>query len=208
MLHLPYWIDMSATSAPAWLLKYIMVARVLANGVAATIFAGDGPLWFAQLLAIISLGLYVLAFLIIRLYSKKGAPSIQPPLYALAHVSVTNFLFDTPGAGIRSVRISHTIVCWGSVVVVALLAIYRVGVQPLIDAWGCYNPAFVSSVEDYRFGTCDQPICTKPGIDCSRKSLTFETASWFAEQAFVVLFITQLLSVPAKVRYYQNLHTD
>ena len=201
-LHLPYWIDMSGTKAPRWLLKYVMVIRVLLNGVAMSVLLSDGHAFVGWLLLAISAVLYFLTYVIIVARTRDFDVAVQPALYGLSHISATNFLFDTPGRNIRAVRLSHAVVAVGSPFVVAVLLFTTATVTPLSEAWGCYDPAFIESLEDYKYGTCDQDICSLPQIDCSRKSLTFATASLAAEQAFVVLFIVQLLSVPAKLRYY------
>lgn len=204
MLHLPYWIDLSATKAPRWLLKYIMVARVLLNGVATSVLLLGGHAVVGWLMLAVSTVLYIVAYVLVRAYTRDDAvtPRIQSLLYALSHVSAFNFLFDTPGRGIPAVKFEHTIVAVGSPFILAALAFTTVTITPLSEAWGCYDPAFIESLSDYKYGTCDQDICANPRIDCTRKSLTFATASLAAEQAFVVLFIVFLLSVPAKIRHY------
>lgn len=202
LLHLPYWIDLSGTKAPRWLLKYIMVARVLMNGVAASVLLLGGHAIVGWLLLAISAVLYLVAYILVRAYTREAEIMISPLLYTVCQVSVLNFLLDSSGRGIPEVRMSHALVAVGSPFVVAALAFTTVTITPLSEAWGCYDPAFIQSLTDYKYGTCDQDICANPRIDCTRKSLTFATASLAAEQAFVVLFIVYLLSIPAKIRHY------
>lgn len=186
-----------------WLKNGVLVARLLCNAGAATLLLlVDGWAALGWLLAAVSAAIHLLSFLVSRFF--LPAPEIHPRLYTLAHLGLANFLLDTPGRGIPTVRLSHAVIVVLSVAAAAALAVTWVAVQPMQDAWGCYDPAYIRSLEDYRFGECDGgDICRRDEVNCADKATIFANEAHYVAQGAAVLFTVHLAAIPAKIDYYR-----
>lgn len=185
----------------SWIRKYVFVAVNVLNGIAFTLLANDNMYG----LLFLGIGLCCHAIGYARDVAAASDTPIVPWMYALAHISVTNFIGDIPGIGIPCVRISHAVVVVGSLLVGVYLVFAYSTIVPLADAWSCYDPAFVTNLSSYDKGLCTDPsICTQPHIDCGRNTARSD-AMRIAEQLLAALVIIHLGGVPEKIRYYTTI---
>ena len=201
LLHLPHFVK--DTPDHRWLKNGVLITRLLCNaGAAALLLFVDGWATLGWLLAAVSLGLHLLSFAVSRFY--LPAPEIHPRLYVLAHLGLANFVLDTPGRGIPTVRLSHAVIVVLSVAATAALAVTWLTIQPMQVAWSCYDPAYITSFEDYRFGECDGgDICRRDEINCAHEATIFANEAHYVAQGVAVLFTVHLAAVPAKLDYYR-----
>lgn len=201
MLHLPHFVKDEPDHR--WLKNAVLVTRLMCNAGAATLLlAVDGWAALGWLLAAASLAVHLLSFAVSRFYLRPA--EIHPRLYVLAHLGLTNFVLDTPGRGIPTVKLSHAAVVVLSVAAVAALAVTWLTVRPMQAAWSCYDPAYINSVEDYRFGECDGgDICRRHEVNCADKATIFANEAHYVAQGVAILFTVHLAAVPAKLDYYR-----
>ena len=159
--------------------------------------------WFSLL---ISAGLHLFSFCVSRFIFPE--PPINTRLYRLAHLSVTNFVLDTPGRGIKEVRFTHSLIVVLSLVPVLVLGFTWYAITPIEEAWACYDPAYIEGYKDYKYGTCDGgAICARPQINCGRKAKIFSSEVHFFVQMFAALYAMHLAAVPAKIDHYKLKNT-
>lgn len=200
-LHLPHFISRE-TGYKKWAANSVLVARLGLNSTAFLLVSfWDYPRTAIFLLAV-SLAIYVLDFLIARFV--LDPPKIHGGLYYLAHLSLTNFLLDSPGVGIPTVKFTHVLVQVGSLVPVPVLLFTFFTIDKMQRAWDCYDPAYIESLADYKYGICDNGmICNRPQINCAHKATLFDEEIHYLCQLFGVLFALHLAAVPAKIDYYR-----
>ena len=176
-----------------------------------TKFVEGDNVFAAWMCVFVSLGLHVLSYVWVRVVSASETRmertlQFHPGLYKLAHVSVTNFVLDTPGGGIEDIVVSHTIVFWGSLLGAATLFGAYYLYKPVDDAWYCYDPAYTDGVFGYDHGMCAPDMCHNQGIDCSRTASGFSSVVHYIRLAVVALFMVHLSAVEDKVEYYTDLY--
>ena len=200
-LHLPHFI-LHEQGFKKWIHNTIFVTRLVCNAIGATILAIAPALYAVAWTALaISIVLHLLSFFVHRFIVK---PPIDARLYRIAHLSITNFIFDTPGRGIKEVRFSHALIVYLSIIPILVLAFTWATITPIERAWSCYDPAFITGYESYKYGYCDGgAICARPQIDCTRKAVIFGREVHFFVQMFAVLFAIHLAAVPAKIDHYE-----
>jgi len=215
LLHLPFWLPRAGERLGHGAAAALAVARVALNAVALHLLLRDAeptptgvvrgvfgarehPWALAWVLLLASTGLYLISYL-----DTWGYKMTDPTLYRLSHLSMTNFVLDTPGGGIPAIRASHGVVVVGSVVVSAVVLFAWFVLAPIDDAWACYDPAYTHTLSRYDKGTCAEPgICAQPGIDCTRPASDFADTVHYAQLAFLALFLIHLSAVQLKIDYY------
>ena len=202
LLHLPHFIDHEP--AHRKLKNVVFVVRMVCNAAAATILLlVDDQSMVGWAMVLVSLAIHFLSFLISRFF--VTAPPIHPRLYRLAHVGLLNFVLDTPGRGIPTVRRSHSLIVVLSLVAVAALTFTWFLISPIQKAWHCYDPAYIASLEDYRFGVCDGgSICRRKEINCNDNSSIFANEVHYTVQGMAILFTIHLAAVGPKIDYYEE----
>lgn len=186
----------------------LFVCRLLVNAVALSLISYDPKFLFV---GGILLAISFFAHLAVFVYNKARRPAIpiNNKLYWASHFSITNFVLDTPGRGIPIVKFSHALLVVLSVIPVAILTFTWFLITPIETAWACYDPAYIKSLEDYKFGLCAfNDMCTLPQINCNQKAKILSTEFHFALQLFGFLFIIQLATVPNKITWYKKKEYD
>lgn len=167
----------------------------------------------AWTLIAVSAGLYAFTYLHHRLhYALRKHIPVDPTLYAIAHVSIVNFILDLPGRGIPSARFTHVLIVAINIVAAITLLFTLHTVTPIQKAWGCYDPQFVSGLADYDRGMCpvdrdsNANICTeRPYVNCEMDfgDNTFHKEIHYATQAGMVALVLYALSIGDKLTFYK-----
>jgi hypothetical protein len=150
--------------------------------------------------------------------------SLQSPqryLYIAASIGVFNSVFDRPCTGIRSARVSHTIILVFGSVSVLVLWFTATEIEPFSDAFWCYsNPAFTylnmnsgpcptkDHDKDHTHGMCSaQSDVGGTGIDCNDIPSTtlYSSEIHIVTQCIAVIAAVYFSGVETSLTYYSTL---
>ena len=230
LLHLPVFIqynDDAYTPSPNFTLG-IFTTRMLIHAVALPLLLWDARdgLWSWQAADSILYGthsvlgwylmagsafLYVVSYVhhLVHVAIRKSHP-IAPNLYAASHISILNFLFDLPGRGVSTCRVTHALVIIINLLAGAVLVATWFTATPLRAAWGCYDPAFIHSLKDYNRGLCTKDanaaICAeRPYTNCEQnfERDMFNVILHGAIVAIAVSLVLYTMSLSAKFTFYR-----
>lgn len=230
-LHFPIFIQYSTDQRPAGILGLtLFFSRVFIHAIALPLLVWDArhDLWSWKTLNSVfwgtysrvgwymlaaSAGLYLIAYALhVTQRSRLKVHVVQPVLYGTAHVSVLNFLLDLPGRYVPTVKRSHTILVIVNLIAGLTLFLTHASAKPLQEAWGCYQPALISSLRDYNRGMCPGDptstanICTeRPYTNCEENFTVdvFAKEIHYATQAVVFGLIVYGISVGSKISFYK-----
>lgn len=161
----------------------------------------------------VSAGLYLFTYLHHRLhYGLRKHIPVDPLLYAVAHVSILNYILDLPGRRIPTAKLTHVLIVATNIVAAIVLIFTLHTITPIQRAWGCYDPQFVDDLSDYDRGMCpadedsNANICTeRPFVNCEVDfgDNTFHKEIHYATQASMVALVLYALSIGDKLTFYK-----
>jgi len=249
LLHLPHWIN------PTHQKLIYLVSRCLIHAIAIPLLIWDSinePFSWKALESIfngphatagwslmaVSFIIYIISYLHHTLFTPPEHRKFNPNLFALAHISIINFILDRPvshprhprhplphpqipptnpnilhqGHNISTVNITRPIIKISQFIVGIVVAFIIITIVPLQNAWGCYDPAFISSIKDYNLGTCPtdhtahHEICTNyPIIKCDTDFTPsiFNDTIHYTSQILAVVVIIYLLETYDEITYFK-----
>lgn len=175
------------------------------------VFGGVPRPALAATTASVSLLLHWVSYGLARKHVRSGQVPFNPTLFALAHLSVVNFIFDLPGRRIDDVKITHVGIVGANVVLTLGFLFVLFVREPLQEAWYCYRPEVYPTLLDYSNGlcprdvtddVCEAGVCAVVGS--KRHNPVVPEYIHFSAQVTAVVAIIYCVSILDKVRYYQR----